>query len=95
MGPPANPNTPMQLPCTDMAMGTAVGTSGDLGHNCTHSPRLGRPILSPWQQKDRTPGVSRFNVKQLATPEYHGDKDGIVELTVSFLGNCGYNMIST
>jgi hypothetical protein len=85
----------MQLLLTDTAMGAAVGTSGDLGHNCTHSPCLGRPILSPWQQKYQTPGVSRFDVKQLATPEYHGDKDDIVELTASFLGNCGYKMIST
>jgi hypothetical protein len=76
-------------------MSAAVGALGDLGHDCTHSPCLGGPILSRWQQKDWTPGVSRFNVKQLATPEYHGEKDGIVELTVSFLGNCGYNMIST
>jgi hypothetical protein len=95
MGPPANPYMPMGLPRTDTAMGAAVGTLGDLGHDCTHSPHLGGPILSPWQQKDRTPGVSRFDVEQLATPEYHGDKDGVVELTASFLGNCGYNMIST
>ncbi len=55
MGPPANPYTPMQLPHVDTAMSAAVGVSGDLGHNCTHSPCLGGPILSPWQQKDWTP----------------------------------------
>ncbi len=95
MGPPANPYTPMRLPRTDTAMGAAVGTLGDLGHDHTHSPHLSRPILSPWQQKDWIPGVSCFNVEQLATPEYHGDKDSVVKLTASFLGNCGYNMIST
>jgi hypothetical protein len=36
--------------------------------------------------KNWTPGVSHFNVEQLATQEYHGDKDGVVELTASFLG---------
>ncbi len=95
MGPPANPYTPMQLSRTDTATGAAVRTLGDLGHNCTHSLCLSGPILSPWQQKDQTPGVSCFDVEQLATLEYHGDKDGGVELTASFLGNCGYNMILT
>ncbi len=69
MGPPANPYTPMQLPRVDMAMSAVVGALGDLGHNCTHSPCLGGPILSPQQQKDRTPGVSRFDIKQLAPPK--------------------------
>jgi hypothetical protein len=76
-------------------MGAAVRSLGDFGHDRTHSPHLGGPILFPRQQKDRTPGVSRFDVERLATPEYHGDKDSIVELTASFLRNCGYNMIST
>jgi hypothetical protein len=83
MGPPANPYTPMQLPRIDTAMSAAVGASGDLGHNRTHSPCLSKPIFSSRQQQDRTPGVSRFDVKQLATPKYHGDKDGIVKLTAS------------
>jgi hypothetical protein len=47
MGPPANPYMPMQLPRIDTAMSTAVGASGDLSHDHTHSPCLGRPILSP------------------------------------------------
>jgi hypothetical protein len=83
--PPANPYTP------SCQQGNASSIAG--AH--PPSPCFGRPVLSPWENKDRTSGVSRFDVERLAIPDYHGKENGVGMLNAGYLQRCGYHMISS
>ena len=54
-----------------------------------------RKIISPRvgdrEQFARERQLSRFDITGLATKAYHGDLDGVDELTIPFLHECGYN----
>jgi hypothetical protein len=54
-----------------------------------------RKIISPRvgdrEQYARDRQLSRFDITGLATKAYHGDLDGVDELTIPFLHECGYN----
>jgi hypothetical protein len=60
----------------------------------TPSPCLGGPILLPRENKNHKQGASRFDIKPLASPHYHGKQDGVATLHPGFSEKCGYNMIS-
>ena len=59
------------------------------------SPCTGGKLLTPQEHQERTKGVNRFNIDGLPHPPYHGKTHGIDPLTMGFLANCGYNMVSS
>ncbi len=56
---------------------------------CIASPRP-----SDKEQQARQRQLSIFNIVGLASPLYHGDVDGVPELSVSFIYACGYQSFS-
>ena len=54
-----------------------------------------RKIISPRvgdrEQYARDRQISRFDITGLATTAYHGGLDGVDDLTIPFLHECGYN----
>ena len=50
------------------------------------SPRVGDQ-----EQYARDRQISRFDITGLATTAYHGSLDGVDDLTIPFLHECGYN----
>jgi hypothetical protein len=56
---------------------------------CIASPRL-----SDKEQQVRQRQLSIFDIAGLASPLYHGDVDGVPELSVSFIHACGYQSFS-
>jgi len=54
-----------------------------------------RKIISPRvgdrEQYAQDRQISRFDITGLATPAYHGGLDGVDDLTIPFLHECGYN----
>ena len=59
------------------------------------SPSNGGKVLTPREHQECTKGVNRFNIEGLAHPPYHGKTHGVDPLTMGFLGNCGFNMVSS
>ncbi len=83
MGPPLAPYMPNQTP------------RGECDTDEYPPARLGSPILSPWDNKERTAGVSRFDIEGLAVPLYHGYVTGTDSLDIAYLARCGFTMLST
>ena len=59
------------------------------------SPSNGDKVLTPREHQECTKGVNRFNIEGLAHPPYHGKTHGVDPLTMGFLANCGFNMVSS
>ena len=59
------------------------------------SPCTGGTLLSPRENQERTKGVNRFNIEGLAYRPFHGKTHGVNPLTMGFLANCGFNMVSS
>jgi len=59
------------------------------------SPCTGGTLLSPRENQERTKGVNRFDIEGLAYRPYHGKTHGVDPLTMGFLANCGFNMVSS
>ena len=59
------------------------------------SPSTGGTLLSPRANQERTKGVNRFDIEGLAYRPYHGKTHGVNPLTMGFLANCGFNMMSS
>ena len=62
---------------------------------CTPSHCTGGKILTPREHQERIKGANRFNIEGLAHPLYHGKTHGIDPLTMGFLANCGFTMVSS
>ena len=56
-----------------------------------HSRKIISPRVGDREQFARERQLSRFDITGLATPGYHGELDGVDELTIPFLHECGYN----
>ena len=59
------------------------------------SPCTGGKLLTPWENQDRTKGVNRFDIEGLAYQPYHGKTHCVDPLTMGFLANCGFNLVSS
>ena len=58
-------------------------------------PCTGGKLLTPWEQQECTKGVNRFDIEGLAYRPYHGKSHGVDPLTMGFLANCGFTMVSS
>ena len=59
------------------------------------SPCTGGKLLTPREQQERTKGVNRFDIEGLTYRPYHGKTHGVDPLTMGFLANCGFTMVSS
>ena len=89
MGPPPNP---YQTPSRTQRLDTAQ--DDDKRGPRPSLPCVGGPILLPHAQQERTKGVNRYDIKNLANPHYHGKESGVPTLTIGYLERCGYNKLS-
>ena len=74
---------------------TPTTSAEDPTVDCPSSPCTGGTLLSPRENQERTKGVNRFDIEGLAYRPYHGKTHGVDPLTMGFLANCGFNMVSS
>ena len=59
--------------------------------NREHFRRITSPRVGDREQYAQDRQLSRFDITGLATKDYHGGFDGVDDLTIPFLHECGYN----
>jgi hypothetical protein len=70
-----------------------VDTS-DLANNPCQGGRIASPRPSDKEQQARQMRMSIFDIAGLASQQYHGEMDGVPELSISFIHACGYESFS-
>jgi hypothetical protein len=63
-------------------------------NSCQQGGHIASPRPSNKEQQARQMHVSIFDIAGLASPKYHGDEDGVSELSVLFIHTCRYQSFS-
>ena len=93
--PPTPPRPVTRPPQITPPPYTPLPSAADPTVDRPSSPCTGGTLLSPRENQERTKGVNRFDIEGLAYRPYHGKTHGVDPLTMGFLANCGFNMVSS
>jgi hypothetical protein len=67
-----------------------VNTDADYDNYPLEGGRITSPRAADKERQARNLSISRHDIAGLATLAYHGGRDGVDELTITFIHRCGY-----